>query len=182
MEEEYKLIDDYPKYSVSNLGNIRNDKTTRILKKNINDNGYYIVDLCKNNKRKTFKVHRIIAEAFVLNPENKPYVDHIDNNKLNNSINNLRWCTPSENQQNRQRQKNNSSGIKGVHFDKHANKWRMELLVNGKIYKKYSNTIEEASEARRKKANELYGDFTNECEKIRNELKELEAEFEKFIN
>lgn len=59
--------------------------------------GYYIVTLCKGKERKTKKIHRLVAEAFIPNVENKLQVNHIDGNKLNNNVKNLEWCTDSEN-------------------------------------------------------------------------------------
>ena len=72
--EEYKTISDFDNYEISNLGNVRNKKTNRILKHSINGNGYfmlvYIVKIRKINK----KIHRLIADAFIDNPDNKPHV------------------------------------------------------------------------------------------------------------
>jgi hypothetical protein len=59
--------------------------------------GYYQVSLTKNNKQNTYYLHRLLAEAFLPNPENKPQVNHIDGNKLNNSISNLEWVSIKEN-------------------------------------------------------------------------------------
>ena len=85
-------------YSINEDGEVRNDITGRIKKPYTNKkNGYLIIDLCKDNKSKKVPVHRLVAEAFIPNHENKPTVDHIDGNRKNNSINNLRWATYSEN-------------------------------------------------------------------------------------
>ena len=98
--EEYKQIIDFDNYEVSNLGNVRNIKTGRILKGKDDTHGYLKVGLCKDKKKTNKKIHRLVAEAFIENPENKPCVDHIDNNKKNNDITNLRFATVSENNQN----------------------------------------------------------------------------------
>lgn len=58
---------------------------------------YYLVGLHQNGKLKTFSVHRLVAIAFIPNPDNKPQIDHIDGNKINNVVENLRWCTAKEN-------------------------------------------------------------------------------------
>lgn len=78
-------------------GEVKNNITGNILKPFINKNsGYKIIDLWSNNKCKKVAIHRLIAEAFIENPFNKPTVDHKDGNRLNNSIENLRWATYSE--------------------------------------------------------------------------------------
>lgn len=59
-------------------------------------------------------IHRLVAMTFIPNLENKPCIDHIDNNRLNNNVDNLRWCTYSENGMNKIKQRNNTSGIVGV--------------------------------------------------------------------
>jgi hypothetical protein len=164
--EEYKIIEGFENYSISKSGNVKNNITGRILKTNKNERGYYRVALCKNGDiKKTFKVHRLVASTFIPNPENKPQIDHIDGNKINNNVNNLRWCTNSENNHNKGITKNNTSGVKGVHFHKQSNKWRAEITNNGKKYHiGCFDTIEDASKARRTKAKELFGKFINTTE------------------
>ena len=84
-------------YSINEAGVVRNDKTGRIKKPFINKvNRYYIMDLYSDNKSEKVPIHRLVAEAFIPNPENKPTVDHIDGDRQNNSIDNLRWATYSE--------------------------------------------------------------------------------------
>ena len=95
---EWRKIERCPNYSINKAGQIRNDKTGKIKSQYINkDNGYPTVDLYENNKSHKVTVHRLLAEAFIPNPENKPCIDHKDGNRQNNSLNNLRWATYSEN-------------------------------------------------------------------------------------
>jgi hypothetical protein len=84
---------------VSSLGRVRNPKTGTIRKQNLNKCGYYFVSFSMGscNKKKTFRVHKGLAEVFIPNPGNKPQVNHIDGNKLNNNLNNLEWVTCQEN-------------------------------------------------------------------------------------
>lgn len=95
MEEIRKLIEFEPKYEVSNLGNVRNAKTKRIRKLEIHENGYLRVKLSKN-----YRVHRLVALTFIPNPENKEQVDHINGDKRDNRLENLRWVTGKENMAN----------------------------------------------------------------------------------
>lgn len=84
-------------YMVSDKGEIKSVKTGVVMKPYVNGDGYHSVTLKgKNGKRKTFKVHRLVAQAFIPNPENKPTVHHIDQNKLNNAVENLEWKTYKE--------------------------------------------------------------------------------------
>lgn len=95
-----KIIDNniVTNYSVSDLGEIRKDTNDYIMKPYI-QNGYAHVTLQINKKSKRFNIHRLVAIAFIPNPENKPYVNHIDGDKTNNCVKNLEWVTAAENAQ-----------------------------------------------------------------------------------
>lgn len=95
--EIYKVISNYPNYEVSNLGNVRNKKTGKVLKPGKDGDGYLHVVLCKEGKTKLFKVHRLVANAFLQNPNNKPQINHINGIKTDNRLENLEWVTCSDN-------------------------------------------------------------------------------------
>lgn len=96
-KEIWKDIPEYEGlYQASNKGNIKNIKTGNILFGGIK-RGYREVILIKNNQRKYCLVHRLVAKTFIINPYEKPQINHKDGNKLNNNVNNLEWCTRSEN-------------------------------------------------------------------------------------
>lgn len=98
MEEIWKDIKGYEgKYKVSSFGNIFSLKSNRLLSPHTNKRGYVYIVFGDNGKEKGFRVHRLVAEAFIPNPENKPHVNHIDHVKNNNNVNNLEWCTVKEN-------------------------------------------------------------------------------------
>ena len=102
-EEIWKNVKGYEnKYMVSNLGRVKslgNHKTRKekILKNKYDKGGYCQINLWKYGQMKHFLVHRLVAEAFIDNSNNKPCIDHIDGNPMNNRVNNLRWCTQREN-------------------------------------------------------------------------------------
>lgn len=97
MIEEYREINGFPNYKVSNLGNIKNIATNKILGKFKDTKGYQITFLYANKKRKTIKVHRLVATYFIQNNMGKPQVNHIDGDKFNNKLDNLEWSTNGEN-------------------------------------------------------------------------------------
>ena len=159
--ETYIIIQGFPKYEVSNMGNVRNVKTGRSLR-HINDgSGYNHVTLCNENGPKNFNIHRLIATYFIPNPDNLPCIDHIDNNKQNNTINNLRWCTQKQNTQNVSKRTTNTSSIyKGVSWDKSISKWRVQIRKNGKNkHIGYCDDEKEAARIYNEKAIELFGEF-----------------------
>ena len=103
-------------YSVSNHGEIRNDKTNRILRQTVSTSGYLFVHLFKGKKHMKY-VHRLVGEAFIPNPDNLPQIDHKDGNKQNNDVSNLRWVSISENRLsygNEERAKNRKRKVIGI--------------------------------------------------------------------
>ena len=103
MNEEWKKIEGYSNYSVSNLGNVRNDNTGKILRPFTCDREpgrcYLSVKLFqgKHVKSKNMRIHRLVAQAFIPNLSNKREVNHKDGDKRNNAASNLEWCSRSEN-------------------------------------------------------------------------------------
>ena len=110
MQEIWKEIKDYPNYQVSNFGRVKTLKyysnihkkyynRELILKEKDNKHGYKFVSLgCgKRGERKNIAIHRLVAQAFILNPNNYKEINHIDGNKNNNCADNLEWCTRQEN-------------------------------------------------------------------------------------
>ena len=105
----WKPIENYNSlYEVNEKGEVRSlyhwnghkyekRKKPYILKQSNTTTGYKKVELVKDGKRKSLKVHRLVAIAFIPNPMNKPYINHIDGNPINNCVENLEWCTQHEN-------------------------------------------------------------------------------------
>jgi len=83
-------------YLVSNFGNIYSYYSNKVIKPQKN-NHYYYITACNGSSRKNIVIHRAVAMTFIPNPLNLPQVNHKDGNKLNNNLNNLEWCTPSQN-------------------------------------------------------------------------------------
>lgn len=97
MEEKWKIVDGFVNYKISSLGRIDNIQTNRMKKPTLSRDGYLRVSLFKNQKGKSFSVHRLVAEYFIENINNLPFVNHIDGNKSNNIVSNLEWISGSDN-------------------------------------------------------------------------------------
>jgi len=97
-----KVIAGYPDYTISTNGDVtsyRRSKAGKVMKGGVHVQGYRQINLSKDGSSKTERLHRLVTQAFIPNPDNKEEVNHIDGDKLNNNVTNLEWCTSSENTQ-----------------------------------------------------------------------------------
>ena len=139
--EEWKDIQGYEGiYQISNLGRVKSLKrknnrcrSDKILKQYIGKTGYMQLRLCKGHETKLWKVHVLIAKAFIDNPDNLPIINHIDADKTNNDISNLEWCSYSQN--------NKHAYDNGLRKTKSL----MQIALNGTPLKRWS-CITEASQ------------------------------------
>ena len=156
MTEEWKSVIDYEEcYEVSNLGNIRSidrlstsygsricQRKGKLLTQSKHGR-YAMVDLCKDGIVKKHLIHRLVATAFIANPENKPAVDHIDRDRFNNNASNLRWATSEENQSNRGIMITNTSGHSFIRQIK-PTLWKVQINRKSLNVQKYFTSLEDA--------------------------------------
>jgi len=129
--EEWKVINDFPNYSISSMGNVKNNNTGQILKSNRKELEYLKVGIYDNlKKRKHFNIHRLVAIHFLPNWNNYEEVDHKNHNVKDNRLINLRWCDRSINSKNRRKCKNAISKYKGVFWKKNRQKWIVVIIIN----------------------------------------------------
>jgi len=134
-------VKDFPNYLIYEDGRVFSKKRNRFLKPRDDGHGYNKVILYGEIK-KQFKVHRLVAEHYIPNPENKLEVDHINRIRSDNRVENLRWTTKSENQQNTIARKSNLLGEKNI--NKYETGFIFRKIYNGKHYYKTFKTLEEA--------------------------------------
>ena len=140
---KWKTINNFSRYSISDTGLVRNNKTGRVLKQCINRDGYLCIGLFCDNDLKQRKpyIHRLVAIAFIINENNLEQVDHIDRNPLNNKVTNLRWVSSKDNVNNR--------GIfnkTGLYYDEENNEWCTQVkikndLINLGCYKTIKESV-----------------------------------------
>ena len=135
---DYRLIEGHPRYIIFKTGKVFSKITKRFIKPWKDKDGYLIVKFTKKN----YRVHRLVALAFIDNPDDKPMVDHIDRDKSNNNLINLRWATCSENlintgcrKNNKLKEKNISEKINHYNNDYYV----LEFRRNGNRIVKYFN-------------------------------------------
>jgi hypothetical protein len=160
--EEWDKVPGFNSYVVSTHGRVMNNKTGRILTNQIKD-GYNTVNITNDEgKRKHMLLHRLVAIAFLSNPKNGKCVDHKDRDPNNNHVSNLRWCSISQNQMNKTKYKNNSSGVTGIHYDEDSEKYVVRIQKNSKMHDLGSyNTLRQAKNVRLKAIKEKFGEFAN---------------------
>jgi hypothetical protein len=168
-EEIWKNVPNYEGlYQVSSHGNLKN-KRKEILKLHKSRDGYYRYTFSHNYIKKKWSISRLVATVFIENPENKPNVNHKDNNPLNNEISNLEWCTQKENIQHSYKygkfkenldkygfhkknrtQKHEAECIQKVKQKDNSFKYRLKIGYGGSRQKSYGSyyTLQEAIEAR----------------------------------
>ena len=113
LNEVWEDIEGYNgKYQISNLGKVKNTETGRLMTVYINNNGYQRTSFNYKGKIKHYYIHRLIAKAFIPNPENKPHINHINTIRDDNRIENLEWVTRKENSNNPLTRKHLSEAIK----------------------------------------------------------------------
>lgn len=147
--EEWREIKNNPKYEVSSFGNVRSKARGLI---SIDKKRYCYASIYYDDVIKRCLVHRLVAEAFIDNPQNKPIIDHKNNNKYDNNVNNLRWVSQQENLWNKP--------YKG--YSKRPNgKYEVKIRNNDgkRIYVGIYETEEEARNVYMEKARELRGEF-----------------------
>lgn len=99
--EEWKIYPEFPTYEVSTYGQVRNKKRGNIIKQREDKDGYLVVNLSFEGKKYHRRVNRLIATAFIPNPDNLEIADHIDRNRKNNHVSNLRWVSITQNNRNK---------------------------------------------------------------------------------
>ena len=144
---DFVQIPGWDDYFINRDGDILSKKfgKEKILKPTINTHGYYQIRLLKKEKTKIYRVHRLVALTFIPNPNNYEMIDHIDRNKKNNCVDNLRWCNHQINNANKSKPKTNTSGLKNISFHKSSQTYKVQIFRNGKnITIKHFDTIQEA--------------------------------------
>jgi hypothetical protein len=137
-------IQGYPNYLIYPDGKVFSKKRNIFLKDATNKWKYKFVILCKNHNKKSFQIHRLVAEHYIPNPENKREVDHINRIRGDNRVENLRWATHSENNLNKCLSKNNVSGHKNITYNKKEKKYCYQKIINNKRTHRRFKTLTEA--------------------------------------
>ena len=137
MIEKYIVIKSHPNYAVSNLGNVKNVSTEQVLKPHPTNHGYLFVGLTNNKKKSSITVHKLVSMAFLNHIPNGmiDVIDHIDNNKLNNRLDNLQITTQRSNVIKGWKRRKKTSKYTGVSWDKTNKKWVATLRIDGKYNK-----------------------------------------------
>lgn len=124
-------------YSISDSGEVKNNRTDKTIKQSFYKNGYLGVGIVINGKQKRYRVHRLVAMTFLENPEKKTQVNHKDGNKTNNSVSNLEWATPQENMRHAY-----ANGLKEINYSQKGYKNPKAVIqcdLNGNEIRRYKS-------------------------------------------
>lgn len=132
----WKTLERNQNYKISDKGEVFSLKQGKILSPKRNHDSYLRIQIWSHNKCKYVGIHRLVAETFIDNPDNKPFVNHKDGDKTNNSVSNLEWCTQRENIRHAW-----NTGLSKSHLN--ANGRRVyQYSLNGELIRKYPSTME----------------------------------------
>ena len=163
MMEEWRAVPGYEGlYDVSNKGNVRNVRRNKLLRLQKTNNGYIRVVLSKNRIKTGFQVHRLVALTFLPNPDNLPQVNHLDEDKTNNNVDNLEWCTAKYN--------NNYGSRKDKVRDTKIKNGYYTGLSKEEYWKKYRDKNKE--KIREKQRGYMRKYYENNKEKIKEHMRE----------
>ena len=150
INEIWKDVKDYEGlYKISNLGNIRGMKSNKVLVLSSSPSGYKFIRLFKKSKGKNYRIHRLVAEAFIPNIDNLPFINHKDENTENNCVDNLEWCTASYNINYGERNKKVANKVsiwrknKGSDYSPRERKKVAQYTLDDKFVREF-NSINEA--------------------------------------
>jgi len=159
---QFETITNFETYSINRLGEVKDNRTGKIMPTNLNKDGYKKLILVNPNGKKGFLLHRLIAIQFIPNPMNKPEIDHINREITNNSLDNLRWVNKIEQNENRGVFKNNKLKEKFICYE-HSKKYntsRFRIQIT-KNYKRIFNKSLKTSQYTLEDAIKIRDDFLN---------------------
>ena len=147
MENIYRQIPGYPSYWISESGVVINKEGEE---KAWHGKVYNQCSMYDPVTKKMFteSQHRLLALAFIPNPNNLPHVDHINGNKKDNRLENLRWVSRADNEKNKGITSRNTSGQKYIMWDKGKERWKVSIIYEGKQCRRYLRTMEQAIQVR----------------------------------
>ena len=136
-------FEDY--YTINEEGIIYSIRSKRLLKPFNHNNGYLTIELCVDGLKKRVMIHRLVAQQFLPNPNNYPIIDHIDRNKHNNDVKNLRWTTASVNNRNRNRNRTINKTIYPNIYIRPNGTYKVVIMLDYKyVFNKTFKTLDEA--------------------------------------
>lgn len=145
--EEFREIPGFPSYKINRQGTVINKDGEEKTWHGARYNQCSMYDI-ETKDMKTMSQHRLLALTFLPNPNNYPDVDHINRNKRDNRLENLRWYAKSDNEKNKGLSVRNTSGEKFISWDSSKERWKVSIIYEGKQFRRYLRSIEEAIQVR----------------------------------